>query len=90
MAWTKQLIEAALHDGDIVVEFTKADGTIRSMLATRDKRKIPTSKLPTPEMVDDPEFLKAMDDPDLVKVFDLEKNDWRSFRPSTVITVSQL
>lgn len=90
MAWTKQLIEAALAEGDIVVDFTKEDGSVRTMLATRDKMKIPTSKLPTPEQTEDPNFVKEVENLDLVKVFDLEKNDWRSFRPSTVISVTQL
>ena len=90
MSWTKQLIEKALHESDILVQFTKADGTIRDMLATRDRKKIPTSKLPTPEEIQDPNFIQVVEDPDLVRVFDLEKNDWRSFRASTVLSVTQL
>ena len=90
MSWTKQLIEKALAESDIMVQFTKADGTIRDMLATRDPAKIPFSAMATPEQAADIEFQAEIENPDLVKVYDLENNGWRSFKPSTVISVMQL
>jgi hypothetical protein len=73
-----------LHNPDYNVEitFTKSDGTERIMLCTLAEELIPTDKLPKTEG----EAWKVGDD--LIKVFDVEKNGWRSFNWSSVYAVN--
>jgi hypothetical protein len=80
----KTLILEQLAAGPVVVAFTKKDGTERIMPCTtsptiimfKDKGKVPTSLNYT-----NPLYTNA------VPVFDLEANEWRSFRWSAVKTV---
>lgn len=78
--WVKSL----LQQGPITVTFTKADGTDREMLCTLDFEKIPQDKLPkvtvqVEHMLRESKPRKQPDEHSL-RVFDLEKNEWRSFR----------
>lgn len=58
------------------VKFVKKDGTIRIMRCTLDFTRIPKEK--HPKKVDIPNILKLMQNSGIIRVFDLEKNDWRS------------
>ena len=75
--WVKSL----LQKGPITVTFTKADGTDREMLCTLDHLRIPS--LPVTSSVDgivkESKQRKQPDEHSL-RVFDLEKKEWRSFR----------
>jgi hypothetical protein len=68
------------------VTFVKADGTDREMLCTLNWEKIPTDKAPkaTPSGSVDGilQESKSPTDPNLnsIRVFDVEKQEWRSFR----------
>ena len=64
-----------LNEGWARVEFTKADGTDRSMLCTRNFVDVPDEHKPKGEG-------KAKED--LLVVFDLEKQSWRSIRYSSI------
>jgi len=70
--WLHRLLESQEAD----VTFTKKDGTERKMRCTLAKSKIPTEKTPK-------NTGKSKSD-DALAVFDLEKNDWRSFRWDSV------
>ncbi len=59
-----------------LVKFEKADGTIRDMMCTTNPRMIPYPDNPTEAEGDIP---KEKDD-NLIVVWDLEKEGWRSFR----------
>lgn len=76
-------ISEALLTGAVDIEFTKANGDVRYMKCTRCLNLIPSEYHPivkeSTDTVDD-------DDPDLVKVFDLDINEWRSFRESRLIS----
>lgn len=70
-------VETALNEGlTISVVFTKVDGTERTMLCTKNFQYIPEEKKPTTDSES-----KATN---VMKVYDLEKQDWRSFRLESV------
>ena len=77
----KSEIEQALDEGATVsVVFTKADGTERTMLCTKNSEVI-SEQYTAPEKKTE----RTRKDTDgLVVVFDLEKNEWRSFRLNSV------
>lgn len=73
-------IRQCLQEGRVIVHFTKENGDKRSMLATTKLDFIPTEKLPkskrkTPET-----------DALLIKAFDLDITEWRSFKADRVIS----
>jgi len=74
-----------LHDEnitDLCVTFTKKDGTLRDMRCTLSEGRIPTDKHPKTEGAG------AKDSGSAVRVFDTEKQEWRSFRWDSVTKVS--
>lgn len=83
-SWVKGL----LITSEITVDFVKADGTQRSMRCTLDSNRIPPVPAGTifKSSVTNPDGLaeskKPRKQPDLhsVRVYDTEKNEWRSFR----------
>lgn len=77
----KSELEQALDEGATVsVVFTKADGTERTMLCTKN-HEIISEQYTAPEKKSTRE---RKDISGVVAVFDLEKNDWRSFRLDSV------
>ena len=73
--FNKSRIKRKLAKGKCHVTFRKMDGEVRKMLATLNSELIPEEKLPrvsTPETKD------------VVRAFDLEAGDWRSFHVSRV------
>jgi hypothetical protein len=62
------------------VTFTKKDGTEREMLCSLIESNIPTDKQPKAETV-------SQTSGSAVRVFDLEKSEWRSFRWDSVTKV---
>jgi len=90
-AWVKGL----LITSEITVDFVKADGTERSMRCTLDSNRIPHAAAPksisVPAEIQDSSTAnidgltesrkpRKQPDPHSVRVFDTEKNEWRSFR----------
>lgn len=81
-----------LHDkdnGGVFVEFTKVDGTVRKMLCTLAENLIPEDA--RPKLVEDT-VIKQEDAsapaPTTCRVYDLEKQAWRSFRLDSIISVT--
>ena len=69
-------LRGLLHDEstkDLCVVFTKKDGTEREMFCTLSEGKIPTDKQPK-EGQSSETFGSAL------RVFDTQKEEWRSFR----------
>jgi hypothetical protein len=62
------------------VTFTKKDGTEREMLCSLIESNIPTDKQPKAETA-------SQTSGSAVRVFDLEKSEWRSFRWDSVTKV---
>ena len=80
-------VRGLLNNSEISVIFTKADGTDREMLCTLDHSRIPVSpaKLvsttaPVDGIVRESRNPRKEPDPHSIRVFDLEKQEWRSFR----------
>jgi len=75
----RQLILNSIKDKSITVSFTKKDGSNRNMLCTLAESLIPEDKKPKTENT------KFSDD--ALRVFDLDKQEWRSFRWDSIKTV---
>jgi len=79
----REWVRGLLQNSEINVTFTKADGTDRDMLCTLDHSRIPVS-ITKPVSVDgivrESRKPKKEPDPHSIRVFDLEKQEWRSFR----------
>lgn len=76
---TRELILNAIKKSDVTVLFTKKDGTDREMLCTLAESLIPSDKRPKTENT------KFSDE--ALRVFDLDKQEWRSFRWDSIKTV---
>ena len=83
----REWIKSLLQKSTVTVTFVKADGTDREMLCTLNWDYIPTDKAPkeTPATPVDgivKESKKPRKEPDShsLRVFDMEKQEWRSFR----------
>lgn len=76
----KELILERFHDPNapwVYVKFKKANGEIREMVCTTHKDAIPVDKWPKG---------KKEPNPDVMCVWDQQKQDWRAFRFDSVLT----
>ena len=80
-------VRGLLTNSEVTVTFTKADGTDRDMLCTLDHSRIPvviakpiSTTAPVDGIVRESRKPKKEPDPHSIRVFDLEKQEWRSFR----------
>lgn len=69
-------LKIALHESWVRVEFTKVDGTHRSMLCTLNFADIASSHTPKGS--------GKKENPNIISVFDLDKQDWRSIRSDSI------
>ncbi len=65
-------LSGVLKEGNVSLTFNKKDGTERVMLATLNEKIVPKYEKKT-----DREKKKTLES---MSVFDVEKNEWRSFR----------
>lgn len=77
----KEAILEKLRTAETTVKFTKTDGTERTMRCTLVESKIPVDKRPKST-----EAQTASTTGSAIRVFDLDKQEWRSFRLSSVIS----
>lgn len=68
--WLKSILATT----EATITFTKVDGSERVMKCTLEG-----SKLPVVELKEDTKLRKQSDSTKALRVFDLEKNEWRSF-----------
>jgi hypothetical protein len=75
-------VRSLLQKGPITVTFVKADGTDREMLCTLDPVRLPEPNMPVGPIDGIVKESKERKKPDehSIRVFDLEKKEWRSFR----------
>ena len=76
-------VRSLLQKGAITVSFVKADGTVRDMHCTLDWDRIPQDKQPGKPSIDGlvkESRQRKEPDENSLRVFDLEKQEWRSFR----------
>lgn len=84
----RELIRATLKADTVKIIFTKADGTERAIKCTLDFDIIPEEKHPVKSdalVVESTEFKRTA-----LRVFDVEAQDWRSFKPETVLSINGL
>ena len=82
--WVRGVLEVT----EITVTFVKADGTERDMRCTLDRDRIPpqppraekTARDSVDGIVRESRKPKKEPDPHSIRVFDVEKQEWRSFR----------
>lgn len=84
MELNKEEILEVLKGGEATVMFTKVDGTLRGLHCTLDMRLIP----PTPPM--GPMRVKKKLSEDVIRVWSIGDEAWRSFRTDSVIIVVKL
>jgi hypothetical protein len=79
---TYEEIVNTLREGVVNLSFTKVkDGEVRNMKATLVSDMIPTDKMPKTDANANTEKNQIA-----VRVFDLDLNDWRSFRVDSLLT----
>jgi hypothetical protein len=81
---TKDELLEKLNTEAVSVTFTKADGSERTMLCTKMISKIPETQHPKTDKVVKLDENGNVIETDLVTVYDLEKEGWRSFNFSKV------
>ncbi len=75
----QEALKEFLQAGPVVVTFTKVDGTERTMRCTTNIDLIPEEKRPKEGIVYSDEI-----EPTTVRVFELDLQQWRSFRKDSV------
>jgi hypothetical protein len=75
-------INEALHKGTVWIKFTKKDGSVRVGTFTNNFSLIPESK--------SPKGTGAPSSPFTTRCFDVEKQEWRSFKNDSVIEWSEI
>lgn len=75
----KEWLKGTLTDGVVVVTFLKKDGTERKMSCTLNSNLVVLQERKT-----DREITPSLE---TCKVFDLEKQEWRSFRYDSILSV---
>lgn len=81
----RQWLKGVLHDDitkNLCVVFTKKDGTDREMFCTLSESRIPAEKQPKSQASDSTTAGQGNDS--AIRVFDTEKQEWRSFRWDSV------
>lgn len=81
---TRQSIEEIIYDGIVEVKFTKRDGTERIMNCTLNKNVVPPA---TKDPLSQQKVRKLNEN--VMVVWDVDKNDWRSFRLDQIKTFYQ-
>lgn len=75
-----EVLKFALREGVVRVTFTKVDNTERVMRCTLSDKLIP-------KFLFKEEYMgKINPNDDVIKVFDLDKSAWRSFRANSIIS----
>lgn len=80
----KNLLRAKLQENEVSVTFTKRDGTERAMLCTLSTSRIPGEHVP--QGTGDTSSTETVSK-EALRVFDLEKTAWRSFRFDSIKSV---
>ncbi len=72
-------LQTMLHNGVVKVKFKKVDGTLREMPCTLNEGLIPAAKMPKGNST------KNLSS-DIIRVFAVDKGEWRSFRVDSIIS----
>ena len=80
MLYTKDMIREAARAGVIDVQFTKKDGSLREMRCSLQEQYLPP-------LIGEAE---TKDNPDVLAVWDIEVEGWRSFRIDSVLIMETI
>lgn len=75
-----KVLKELLTKGKVIVTFTKVDGTERRMLCTLAKDLLPKMEEPKPLKEGEEPKKKRKVNPNVLPVWDLEAEGWRSFK----------
>jgi len=82
--YTKESLSLLLENNILDISFVKiSDGSTRKMKCTKDIGVIPFEHIPSL----DPDKKVRIDPDDIVRVYDLEAQGWRSFSVDNLVTV---
>lgn len=81
-SWRNEYLKDILRLGPVTVVFTKKDGTERRMTCTLSPSLLPEKSL------DEENNPTRKSNSEVLAVWDLDKNDWRSFRFDSIIGFS--
>ena len=84
MTYTRASIAEQLHSGIHLLRFTKLDGTERTMPCTLDP-----AILPVVEITEEKKVPRKIN-PDTIRVYVTDINEWRSFRIENVIEIKSI
>lgn len=82
-SWQADYLRNALQQGVLNVKFIKKDGTERDLRCT-----LKADMLPDQTDIEE-QVQKKTPNPDVMAVWDLDKNAWRSFRFDSIIGFSE-
>lgn len=85
---TRDEILTMLNEGPCMVSFNKVTGERRDMLCTLRKDMIPAPKDADTNNAFNTRKVREIND-NVVVAYDLNKNDWRSFRVENLIAIEQ-
>ena len=78
-------LQRELNVGIVTFEFLKKDGSRRRIIGTRCLSNIPLDRHPKNSLTKSGESRKQNDS--ILTVFDLQKNEWRSFSKSSITEI---
>lgn len=79
-----KLLAELRNASEVVVNFTKADGTHRVMRASLNPRVVPKDAFPKSTDEKKPYYEVTQPNLDVIRCYDIEKKGWRSFRLDSV------
>jgi hypothetical protein len=79
--WTKETIAEQLRKGIMDIQFVKKDGSLREMRCTLNEKYLP-------EMTKSESTKK--ENPDVLAVWDIDSNGWRSFIVKQIVFVGEV
>jgi len=82
MAVSDELLESLLQEVALVTFRKRTTGEIRTMPCTKNLRFVPESMLPRGS--------ERQTNPNIIRVFSLDRNSWRSFHRQDVIEVKKV
>lgn len=80
----KTLLRKKLHEDEVIVTFTKRDGSERAMQCTLSASRIPSEQLPKESGTGSTTTISD----EAIRVYDLQKSEWRSFRWDSIKLVN--
>jgi hypothetical protein len=79
----KSWLDGLLHEGNVIIEFEKKDGTTRRMKCTLNQEYISENYV-APEKKTDRTRTPAVG---VLSVFDVDINEWRSIRVNSILAI---